>query len=318
MNLDYKGRRILIPISCVLTLQLISCLDAPRDNIYDPENPNRVSISLNVNEIGLYDLQGASVSVVREDTVAYSDTTDEHGTVVFEEVNPGIYYFLAEATYYSTVQRGPDSLWAGDEVDYKLELRTLDFEDDIPGTPSPHRFAAGTGTWAIKEDGGQSESHSVPNVYQGIDSSSEETALSLCDTEAQYFLLEMAFKVDAPSAENWLAGVVFRYQDDDNCYRLLLSHDTINCYCRISGQQTLLHTAARETNVDVWHTIRVERREGENYVRIRVDDYVLFSLYDDLLFEGQFGFIVSGGVEFSPVIVNFDDVTIDVTNRYLQ
>lgn len=318
MCLDFRKRPLLIPVVCVLALTLQTCLDAPHDNIYDPENPNKVHVSLNVNEIGLYELQGAIVSLLCEDTVAYSDTTDEQGTVEFEEMNPGIYYLRAEATYFSAVQQGPDSLWAGDEVNYRLELRTLDFEDDIPGTPSPHRFAAETGTWVIGEDDGQSEAHSVPNVYQGIDSSSQETALSLCDTEAQYFLIETELKVDTASAENWQVGIVFRYEDGDNCYILLLSCSTINCYRRIGGQQTLMHTAAIEMHVDEWHTIMAERRDGENYIRIRIDDYLLFSMYDDMLSGGQVGLIVSNGADSSPVIVNFDDVTIDVTNTHIQ
>ena len=318
MCLNCKKRALLIPVVCVLALTLQTCLDAPHDNIYDPENPNKVHVSLNVNEIGLYELQGAVVSLLREDTIAYSDTTDEQGAVVFEEVNPGIYYLLAEANYLAAVRLGPDSLWAGDEVNYKLELRTLDFEDDIPGTPSPHRFAAQTGTWVIKEDDGQYAAHSVPNVYQGIDSIPQETTLSLCDTEAQYFLIETALKVDTASAENWRAGIVFRYQDEDNCYMLLLSKDSIECYCRRAGQQTLVRTLVIGTNVGEWHTIRAERREVENYVRIRIDDYVLFSLYDDQLSGGQVGLMVSNVADSSPVIVSFDDVTIDVTNTHIQ
>lgn len=318
MQSSYNMHRSLSYIFCVILISLNGCLDAPHDNVYDPKNPNKAYLLLNVNELGLYDLQGAIVSLLVEDSIAQSDTSDELGVVAFEKVDPGVYYLLTEATYYSALEQGPESLWAGAEVNRKIELVTLDFEDDYAGISSPYRFNAMNGTWTIIADTEQPEAHSAPQVYQGSDINPEEIALSLCDTEALHFLFQIRMKVEITSNENWQAGVVFRYQDEDNCYRLLLSTDTIRCYALINGQHTELRQVVKESNTGEWHTIRVERRDGESYIRIIIDNAVLFSLFDNVFSGGRIGLIVSNGDFFEPTTVNFDDVTIDLTHTHLQ
>ncbi|MDH4211625.1 MAG: carboxypeptidase-like regulatory domain-containing protein [candidate division WOR-3 bacterium] len=315
---SYSAHRFFIHIACVIALCATRCLDAPHDNPYDPENPNKAYLSINVNELGLFDLQGATVSLIHDGSTVQSDTSNEHGSLVFAEVDPGIYYLRAEATYFSAVEQGPETLWAGFEISRMIEMLTLNFDDEMPGVSTPHHLSSITGMWEIIEDYGQPEAHSIPRVYRGIDSSPEEIALSLCDTAAQYFLIETKLKVEESSSENWRTGIVFRYQNALNCYRLLLSPDTIQCYSLINGQLNDIRTVERESSVGVWHTIRVGRRQGEGLIRIRLDNETLFTLYDNIFLGGHVGLIVSNGDDFIPAVVDFDDVSIDLLYSYIQ
>jgi hypothetical protein len=318
MCLNYKAHRFLIHIACVIALCAICCLNAPHDNPYDPQNPNKAYLSVTVNELGLFDLQDATVSLVHEGSTVQSDTSDEHGSVVFEEVDPGIYYLHAEAAYYSAVEQGPESLWAGFEISREIEMLTLNFDDEAAGVSSPHHLSFVTGTWQIIEDNDQPEAHSIPHVYQGIDDRPEEVAISLCDTAAQYFLIEAKLKVETSSSEHWRTGVVFRYQNATNCYRFLLSPDTVQCYSLINGQLNDIRTVGRETAVGTWHTLRVGRRQGEGLIRIQLDNEQMFTLYDNIFLGGKVGLIVSNDDDFISTVVEFDDVSIDLLYSYIQ
>jgi len=311
--------RFLTIVWSIVALLLTACLDAPRDNIYDPENPNKAYLSMNIYGLGIYPLEGAVANLLRDGNVIKSDTSNELGAVVFENIDPGIYYFTAAASHYSPIEQGPESLWAGGYIaDRRIEFLTLHFEDDLLGASSPHCFIASSGAWVIDEDTEEPEAHSTPNVYQGVDSSSSGYSLSLCEPEAQYFLLEAKLKVAASSENNWHAGVVFRFQDENNCYKLLISPDTTYCYYLVNGQPIYLNIKERAFAVDTWHTLKVERRRGESTIRISINNTVLFTSYDNIFSEGQVGLFVSNNDGPAAATTNFDDVTVDLTNTDVQ
>ncbi len=318
MCLCYNARRSYIPITFVIALCATGCLDAPHDNPYDPENPNKAFLSVTVNELGQFDLQGATVDLVRDETTVQSDTSNEHGIVIFENIDPGIYQLRTEAMYYAPVEQGPETLWAGFEISRNIDMNTLHFDDEMTGTSSPHRLTPVTGMWEIVEDYDQPEAHSTPNVYQGIDGDPEEISLALCDGPTQAFLIEAKLKVDAASTENWRAGIVFRYQNALNGYRLLLSSDTVQCYYLVNGQFNEVRSVERELTTDTWHTIRVGRNQSEGLIRIILNNEHLFTVNDIVFFGGQVGLLISNGDGFVPAIVNFDDVTTDLTYSYIQ
>ncbi|UCD06524.1 MAG: carboxypeptidase regulatory-like domain-containing protein [candidate division WOR-3 bacterium] len=318
MCLCYNARRLYISVTFAVALCATGCIDAPHDNPYDPENPNKAFLSLTVNELGQFDLQGAVVDLVHDETTVQSDTSNEHGIVIFRNIDPGIYQLRTEAMHYAPVEQGPETLWAGFEVSRKIEMITLHFEDEMTGTSSPHRLTSVGGTWEIVEDHGQPEAHSTPNVYQGIDDDPEEISLALCENATQAFLVVAKLKVDAASTENWRAGIVFRYQNALNGYRLLLSSDTIQCYYLVNGQFNDVRSVERELTTDTWYTIRVGRNQSEGLIRISLNNEHLFTVNDIVFLGGQVGLMISNGDDFVPAIVNFDDVTIDLTYSYTQ
>lgn len=312
-------QRALTVVLSVCILTQISCLDAPRDNIYDPANPNKASLSLVCYELGSYALAGAVVNLVHDNEIAASDTTDEQGIAVFDEIDPGVYCLTGTAPYFGAIEYGPESLWAGVQItDYRMEFLTLDFDDDPAGTASPHRFLAVGGIWAVEDDIEEPQAHSTPHVYHGIDSSATSYTLSLCEPEAQHFFLEAHLRVATSSQSNWQTGVVFRHQDDDNCYLLLIAPETTYCYAVVNGRMTALRAIDRITAIDTWHTVRVERREGELSMRVIIDEAVLFAVYDSIFTGGRVGLVVSNGEGPAPASVFFDDVTLDVTHTHVE
>ncbi len=312
-------QRALTALLSICVLIQISCLDAPHDNIYDPANPNKASLSLMCYELGSYSLAGAVVNLVHDNEIVASDTTDDQGIAVFDEIDPGIYYLRGTAPYFGAVEYGPESLWAGvQNTDYRVEFLTLDFDGDPTGTASPYRFLAVNGIWAIVDYIEDPQAHSTPHVYQGIDSSTTSYTLSLCEPEAQHFFLEAHLRVAASSQSNWQTGVVFRHQDNNNCYLLLIAPQTTYCYSVVNGQMIALRIIDRITAIDTWHTLRVERREGELSIRVSIDEAVIFTVYDGTFTGGRVGLIVSNGEGPAPATVFFDDVTLDLTHTHVE
>lgn len=305
-------------ISLMAAILLSTCLDAPRDNVYDPENPDRAYMSVVMYEFGLYPMEGAVACLTQEGEIIKADTSDLLGQVEFEEIVPGIYGISGEALHYSAAAYFPESIWAGEYItDLRMEFHTLDFEDDSQGTSSPYRFEPTHGAWAIIEDNQQPGAHSTPQVYTSIDSSSNECAITLCEPEAHKFMFEARMKVSESSGSNWQAGVIFRYQDENNYYSFTVSPETTFCSLVLNGQHTYIRIRVRESAPDIWQNMQVEHREGDYTIRLSIDDVVVFSLIDDIFAGGRVGLIASDCNQPSPVYVNFDDVTLDLTHLYM-
>ncbi|UCF71082.1 MAG: hypothetical protein JSW49_02060 [candidate division WOR-3 bacterium] len=303
----------------ISVLFFITCLDAPRDNMYDADNPNKAYFSMIVYELGLYPIEGSVVNLTQNDTIVKSDTTDSNGIAAFEEIDPGIYYITATTEYYQPIASGPESLWAeAYVVDHRMEFLTLHFEDDLLGTPSPYRLMIESGHWAVVVSDEEPQTHSTPHVYLGNDSMPSGCALSLCELDAEHFFFSVRLNVLGTEESNWNAGVVFRFQDKYNYYALTLSPDTTYCYVLRDGQLSYLRAIARETKVDTWHNIKVEHREGEPTIRINIDDAVYFALYDNILSGGRVGLIVSDNDGPIPASTYFDDFTLDLSYSHVQ
>ena len=292
-------------------LGLTACLDAPRDNIYDPENPDKAYISLCVQEIGCLPLDGANVDLMRDGVVLRSDTSDQDGAVEFGEIDPGIYYFRGRTPHYADAYLGPESLWAGTRVENaRLDIGTLDFEDDLPGTGAVYGMVTVSGSWSIGTENADPEFHSTPQVYQGGDPDTTTCAVACRATGDQYFTFEVKLSVDTSTTGDWEAGVVFRFQDGLNYYKLVLTPDTFRCYCVVSGYETQLRAVAQATAAGEWHTMRVERHLNEAYFRIVLDHFVYFIVFDDIFSGGLVGLCSSNRNNGGTTKVNFDDLTL--------
>jgi hypothetical protein len=306
-------RRITI-ISTMLILAITACIDAPRDNKYDPQNPDRAYLSAYVYELGSYPVEYAIVVLMQDSMAVRSDTSNFEGIVEFEEIIPGIYDIHAEALYYSAVDYPSESLWAGIYSEsLRIEFNTLPFEDEAQGTHSPHGFEVLNGAWMITEDIQQPEVHSVPQVYGSSVSTANDTAIALCQTEAENFLIKAHIKIDTSSVDSWRAGIVMRFRDLNNYYTVTLSPDSVYCDLVFNGQKTNIHARAHEAIPGIWQELCVERPYDWIFMRIILNGAIIYSIYDNVLSGGSMGLIACNGEEPGATTVHFDDVTLDLT-----
>jgi hypothetical protein len=234
--------------------------------------------------------------------------------IEFREIRPGIYDLNAQALHYSTAAQGAESLWAGVAIEgLRIELSTLDFENEFMGTSSPYKFETVAGSWFITEDYSQSGMHSTPRVYGGTNNVAGDMAISLCQAEADGFLFEANIKVDTSSDNSWRAGFVMRYQDTDNHYIITISPDTVHCDIVLDGQTTSVLAKAQESTPGVWQRLRVERPDAWIFIRVSLDDELIFTIYDNNLSSGKVGLLVYNEEEPGITTAYFDDVTLDLT-----
>lgn len=301
-------------ISTIFVLVCTVCIEAPHDNRYDPENPDRAYLSATVYELGTYPIEAAAVSLTQGDNIVRTDTSDAAGMIEFREIRPGIYDLNTQALHYSTVFTPTESLWAGVEIeDLRIELNTLYFEDEIVGTSSPYRFETLAGSWFITEDHEQPGMHSAPRVYGGRNDTADDLAIALCQTEADGFLLEANIKIDTSAHAGWRAGFVVRYHDASNHYMITIARDTIYCDLVLNGQITNVSIKAQESAPGVWQKLRIERPDAWIFIRVSLDDELVFTLYDNTLLSGRVGLLVYNEVEPRITTAYFDDVTLDLT-----
>ena len=311
-----NAHRIFI-LSCISVMSYISCLDAPHDNPYDPDNPNRASLSGIAYELGLYPVEGAQVCLMQQGEIVKEETSNVQGVIELEDIVPGIYDINGSLFHYSSVSYQSESLWAGQySVNYRIEFTTLEFDDDVAGTSSPHRFIPLSGSWLVTEDIQQPEMHSIPHVYTITNSSIVDSAIALCECEAENFLFETKIKIDTTSGDNWRVGVVFRYQDANDFYLLVLSPETTYCDVVVEGQLTHLQAKARAVTPGNWHRLRVERPYGWITIAIKLNNLVLFAVYDDIFSGGRIGLLSYNYEDTTTTTVHFDDVTVDLTHGH--
>lgn len=299
--------------STLLILTSVVCIEAPHDNTYDPKNPDRAYLSAFVHELGSYPMEAATVSLTQDNVVVYSDTSDPAGMIEFREIRPGVYDLNAQALHYSTVTMPGESLWAGMQIESLIiELKTLDFEDEIVGTSSPYNYETLTGSWFITEDYAQPEIHSAPRVYGGRNNIGDK-AISLCWAEAESFLFDANIKVDTSADTGWRAGFVIRYHDASNHYMITLTSDTIYCDMVLNGQMTRILTKIQESTPGVWQKFRIERPDAWIFIRVSLDGELVFTIYDNYLSSGKVGLLVYNEEELGVTTAYFDDVALDLT-----
>jgi len=306
--------RKLVIAGSLIILTVTACIDAPRDNRYDPENPDRAYLLAYVHELGLYPMEYTVVTLTQDSIPVRSDTSNFEGIVEFEEIIPGIYDVHAKAQHYADVNCPPESLWAGVVSEsLRIELTVLNFEDDPQGEPSPYAFEVITGSWMVAEDEQQPTAHSVRQVYRTAVSTSYDTAITLCQTEAKSFLFTAHLKLDSQSATSGRAGVVIRHQNNHNYYAITISRDSIYCDLMRNGIKTNLHTRGYEFGNETWYEICLERPHDWYFVRITLDGEIIYSIYDNVFSNGRPGLIACIEDEPGQTVADFDDITLDLT-----
>lgn len=303
-------KRLLLSL-LILIVWSTSCLKAPRSNKYDPQNPDKAILQGYVYEPDAVVIHDAIVRLLYDGEVIQTDTTDYEGSFEFSEIDPGVYKITADASYYNTMERYPESLWAGVyDPDFDLYLSTYGFEDDPLSSSSPYAFVNVRGNWYINEDNQDPEQHTIPNVFSCNNEDTTVCALSLHRAEASDFWFETKFKIHGSSGPNWVAGIVFRYQDVQNFYCLNISADTISFRRVRNGSEVIIRNAPYNFTTDTWFTLGVKTSSTSMKIFVEDDSIPLFIVIDPSFLEGKLGLSVPCQYAGTITSVNFDDVTI--------
>ncbi len=305
--------RRLVVVTAAIAFILFSCINAPRDSIYDPNNPNRAYIVGIVCEPDSSPVDGAVITLSIDEQIIKADTTDDTGGYEIEDIIPDIYKLTVESPlYYDVWEQYPESLWAETYLDnYDIFLDTYVFEDDSIGTVIPYAFGAAYGSWSIVEDNGQPEKHSVPNVYKGEDSDTTEPAISLLQqTDITAFYFAAKLKVLSASGTDWQVGIVYRFQNPMNYYLLKIYADSIVALKVVDGAEVRIQGVAQIFSTDIWYSLAVEY--DNTHMTIYLNNEWCIGATDGSIKQGQLGLWVSDSNTGTAASVFFDDVTVQL------
>lgn len=110
------------------------------------------------------------------------------------------------------------------------------------------------------------------------------------------FTFETQLKALSDSDNSWQLGVVFRYQDVSNFYRLRLASNDLIFYKVVDGGNTILYSKSQVFSKDVWYKLKIEA-SGSNF-NIYLDDNLLTAtpVSDEAFSKGKLGLIGSNSV----------------------
>jgi len=295
----------------VFLCSTLACIDAPRDNIYDPKNPDRACIRGTVYEPDGLPVPNTTVSLISENGDVRSTISDDSGVYRISDIIPDIYRIKVEAPYYyDTLSFYPESLWAEtDSTGFDFYLTTLTFEDDDIGTQNPHAFTATSGIWTVVRDTGSSIFHSIPNVYKGIDTHSTGFASTLFRSIIYDFSCNVNFKVESSSVQSWQAGIIFRYQNQYNHYLVAVSRDSLGFYVIKDSTVKISHCIPGIFECGQWYSIGVVCHL--NLITVFLNDTARLFINDNIFNKGYCGLYASNrNITGESTQILFDDVYI--------
>jgi hypothetical protein len=302
-------RIIFLSIALVL-LAFLACIEPERDGPYDPNNPNKPSLYGYTHYYDWSPLPGASIELRQDGDIKYSTQSNSEAWFEFVEINPGIYELYGEVEYYSpsidTVY-----LYAGrnDTFDIVFDEIYLDFDNEVTGIQEPFGFTRIVGAWQIQEDNTAGDQHSIPNVYNAVhDATTDPYGLSLLRDTLEDFWMSVNIKA-LTSTSNWYAGLVLRYQDEDNYYLVQYNPGGLSLMKMRNGSSTQLASTSSYTfSSNAWYHISVYLHE--NKIKIYVDYDEVLEKYDTSspLYSGLAGLWVYTSEPTGSAEANFDDV----------
>ena len=304
--------RLSIAASIALLVTL-ACLEPPRDNPCDPNNPDKGYLAGTAYDHNGDFLEGAMVKLKIGDIDEYSTQTDFQGNYEFAEVDPGLYTVAAEAQYYSTLYFEDVEIKSYTHLDtFNLYFQEFyfNFESEQPGTAEPFGFRQLFGTWQIEEDHGEPAQHTVPMVYAAThDPMSGYYSLAVVRDTLDDFWLGANIKVLGSSGSAWRTGLILRYQDMNNYYLVQFTTGSISLV-KIRDGSPLPMAIADTINfaADTWHYLAAQLY-GNN-IKIYLDFSELFNVEDTSspLLAGISGLWLKSDDPFVEARANFDDV----------
>ncbi|MEO0185078.1 MAG: carboxypeptidase-like regulatory domain-containing protein [candidate division WOR-3 bacterium] len=292
-----------IIIICI-TILMFACLKPPRDNEFDPDNPDKASLTGYI-ESPEGKVKNAKIKILTADHELYDSTfSDPEGKYEFSEIDPGIYSVLVFHTlpYYHPIDYYPESLPAGtaDTLDFYFSTMMFNFDNDSVGTTEPFDFKRIAGFWSVQND---NTAPSQPHVYN----CNSQYGLALYNQAVNSFAIGIHFKFVSHLDTLTQAGVVLKLQDSLNYYIVSVSAGIL-AFCKVKNGDT--------TIIDVVPNIIMQNEWCELWVDVCDNNFKIY-FNGDLKIEkldNEFGVGKTGlwvyRAEPPQVSVNFDNVTI--------
>lgn len=300
-------KKMLLPV--LLIFFFTTCIEPPRENPNDPYN--QAYFAGTAYDHNWNPLEGARVKLKCCDEIKYETVTNSSGWYEFPLVTATTYTVIAEAEYYATlyiddVRIEPSSHTADYDI-YFDELH-FDFDDETPGTQNPVGFTVLYGTWQVQQD---PDAHSAPNVYNATHSpSSDPFALSVYNDPVEDFWFSAKIKVLSGSS-TWNAGLVLRYQDENNYYLVQFMTNGLSLMKIENGNPVQLAIADTYT-FSPNHWYRVSAHTNGINIRVFLDYEELFDIDDNAspFYEGEAGLWIYTSEPTGSASASFDDVYI--------
>ncbi|MEO0137667.1 MAG: carboxypeptidase-like regulatory domain-containing protein [candidate division WOR-3 bacterium] len=301
---NIPNQRSLIAIFFLLFLQ---CLNAPRNNKYDPDNPNKSEIGGFIYEPDSLGVPGALVDLINcADSNTERDIADSSGYYSFTHINPGIYTIVVRNKHYKDLVFENESLWAGTKLSsYNFFLTTFHFEDDEINNP-PYGFTIITGDWRVVLESEDNQ------VLRGKDSSDGNPAILFFRNPQRAFLLKVNLKIAPLSGENWETGVLLWYQDSLNYYCITLKKTFAQFSLVKNGIVTVFYTKLLNIAENSWHYLSsIYTGDG---LLFYLDNTFLFpvSLIGRVFDNGFWGLYVASHEPGVDVTVDFDELYLKI------
>ncbi|MCX7995758.1 MAG: carboxypeptidase-like regulatory domain-containing protein [candidate division WOR-3 bacterium] len=296
----------ILPFFLLLFLLLSNCINAPRNNKYDPDNPNKSEISGTIFEPDSLTVSNVILNLVDQNgNIVRCDTSDNSGNFTLRRIDPGIYTITAKTEYYKDVIIENESLWAGTKLtNYGIFFTTFHFEDDEINTV-PYGFTRISGDWCVKAD-------NKNYIYRGSDSDDDEPAISLFRNRTSAFKFELMFRVLPNSGQNWETGILLWYQDKLNCYRIKITKSLAQYSLVKNGVETNLYTKSIEITEGTFHNLKAVHT-GDALI-IYLDEIFLFpaSLISLAFENGYWGIYVFNHNTNMTTSIDFDDIYLKI------
>ncbi len=288
---------------------LLNCLNAPRNNKYDPDNPDKSEINGIIYEPDSLKVSGVLIYLINcSDSSVQTDTSDNSGYFSFMHINPGIYKIFTRTKYFKSGVIENESLWAGTKLpNYSIFFKTFHFEDDGIGSV-PYGFNSVSGDWYVVAD------TDTNHIYNGSDDYDNIPSISLFRNRTQGFKFELKIRISSSSGENWEMGILLWYQNNSNYYCLRITKSFTQLCLIKDGVETKLYTKSLSTIEDIWHYVTTVKTEGG--LLIYLDGNFLFpiSLISTEFEDGYWGLYVFSRAPGITASVDFDDISLCIPN----
>jgi len=299
--------------ACTVLLVTLACLEPPRDNPYDPNNPDKGYLAGTAYDHNGDFLEGAMVKLKIGDIDEYSTQTDFQGNYEFAEVDPGLYTLVAEAQYYSTLYFEDveiKSYTHNDTFNLYFQELYFNFENEQSGTAEPFGFRQLFGTWQVQEDHGEPAQHSIPMVYGAVNNPmSTFYAMSVLRDTLTDFWFGANIKVLGSSASSWRTGIALRYQDANNYYLVQFTTNSLSLVkVRDSSPLPMGIIDTLSFSTDMWYYLSAHLYGSTIIVYLNFEE--LFQVHDTSspLLAGVVGLWLRSDDPLAEASANFDDV----------
>ncbi len=288
-------------------LVYLNCIDAPRNNRYDPKNPDKAELGGIIYEPDSLPVSGALLYLLDGNgNIVKLDTSDDLGGFLLPQIDPGVYTIVGGTKYFKDVIIEQESLWAGTRYpNYNIFFTTFHFEDDEINT-IPYGFNKISGEWRVLIDTDGNK------IYQGTDTDDNILGITFFRNKTKAFKFDIRFKISSVSGPQWETGILMWYQDNANYYSIIIKKTIIQYKFVRNGVETVLYTKNYETSEGVWHQLK-SIFTGDGLV-VYLDDVFLFpiSLINIAFANGYWGMYVFNHDSGMITSVDFDDIYLEI------